>query len=920
MANLCLIGQRPVYQQFTVDDGLPSNTIYKVEQDSKGYIWCATGTGATRFNGTDFENFDGSDGLGDVFGLSIDSKDRVWFWNNNTYFSYYWKGKIHHTDTIPYLNRKLASIPNAMLVDNDKLTIVTDSIDLVELDIEDLRPTKIIPVEEHKIGRSYVYPYLFKYLGFPPKHFINTSYCSEKLSFKLKRRIMHAGVFKTNSNNLWVVIANDLGLHLVEEIDSCLQNKKSILKDKKLNSVFEDRTGNLWVASQTEGLFLLPYTEVLSYDVKEGLSSNSLYSIANDSEGNIYVGNDIARIDRINETKKEIVSTQTSPKKGKVNDLEVSNNNSVWAASEDGVPVIYNDKQFNTGESNRRNRPDKVIFRQNDSTYWLGSANYVYKCYFDSITQSVNFNILNKVTDKRKFYALYAVGDTLWHGTARGLYKYIFTETDTFDYYYGENDKLLSIGIRDLEMYNNQLWIATANNGVLVFENDSVIAHIHKKTHPLSSNSCTEIFIDSIRNCIWVAGKNGLTQIVNQDNLDSLKFDIFNIHDGLIGNEATDMTVDPEGVVWVSTKSGLTRFKPEEMNKSNDPKIFINNVKIWDKDTTLHENYKLTSQQNDIGIDFESIYFNSPTQYKYKLFGRDEDWTITKNKSVRYSQLPAGDYTFEVFAINEEYKTSKQSAKISFNVALPFWKSKWFIALCLVTFCLLTYLIAKYRINQVKREGQLAELSLRGIRSQMNAHFLFNALNSIQSYILKSDAKTAYQFLTKLSKLIRQTLYHSNQKNILLQDEINLLKNYIDLEKLRLEDAFDYQFIVDPELENKNIKIQPLILQPYIENSIRWGLKDIDKSGLISIYVNEVKNDSLEFIIQDNGIGRKKAGEIKSKYFEDHKSMGTEINTQRMRLLSDIQKREFKVQIEDLYDKNQQATGTLVRVTMPIET
>ena len=514
---------------------------------------------------------------------------------------------------------------------------------------------------------------------------------------------------------------------------------------------------------------------------------------------------------------------------------------------------------------------------------------------------------------------IYGHKDTLWLGTARGLRRYQFTKTDTIEYNYGNQNKLLSVGIRDIERYKNKFWIATVNNGVLILENDSLVLHINKDTHALGSNSCTELYIDSLRNSMWVAGKNGITRITNLDDLNNLEFEIYNVYDGLIGNEATDILVDDNGYTWVTTKSGVTKFKVEEINKNTNPKILITNVSIWGKDTILQNSYKLPPDKNDIGFKFESIYFSSPTQYKYKLFGRDEDWTITKTNQVRYSRLPSGNYKFEVKAINEDLAESNKSAIIEFNIAIPFWKQKWFIILSICTFLLASYLIVKYRINQIKRESQLTELSLRGIRNQMNAHFLFNALNSIQSYVLKSDAKTAYQFLTKLSKLIRQTLYHSNQKNIPLFEEVNLLTNYMDLEKMRLEEAINYKVNIDPELEGKNIKIQPLILQPYIENSIRWGLKDISGKGFITININLLKNNYIEFIIIDNGIGRKKAAEIKSKYFQNHQSMGTDINIERMKLLTNTQKKVFSAKTEDLYNEKKEAVGTRVTVRMPIE-
>ena len=240
-------GQRAIYQKFTVEDGLPSNTIYQISQDSKGYIWMSTGTGASRFNGTSFKNFDGSDGLDDIFGLLIDPLDRVWFWNNNTYYSYYWQGKIQHTDTIPYLNNKLPSIPNSIIADSNSLTIITKDMDLVKVDLESLDILEVIPESEHKIARKHIYPYKYKYLGYPYNYFLNKSYCSEDANFPFHERIMHTGVFKSKGNLHWIINTDGSGLNLAEERDSCFTVIETILKGKKINSVYEDSKGNLWI-------------------------------------------------------------------------------------------------------------------------------------------------------------------------------------------------------------------------------------------------------------------------------------------------------------------------------------------------------------------------------------------------------------------------------------------------------------------------------------------------------------------------------------------------------------------------------------------------------------------------------------------------------------------------------------------------
>ena len=219
--------------------------------------------------------------------------------------------------------------------------------------------------------------------------------------------------------------------------------------------------------------------------------------------------------------------------------------------------------------------------------------------------------------------------------------------------------------------------------------------------------------------------------------------------------------------------------------------------------------------------------------------------------------------------------------------------------------------------ERIQKERELAsanktigELKLMALRSAMNPHFIFNALNSIQFFIAKNDRLNAINYLSTFSKLIRGILTNSVNNKVKLAEEIELLKHYVNLELLRFEDKFEVIFSISPELEIDNIEIPSLLIQPYVENAILHGLYNKSAKGTLKISIREDK-DSVLFEIEDDGIGREAARKLRQQNFPQHKSMGTVLTEERLRVINMEEKASFE--IVDLFDK-EKSTGTLVRI------
>lgn len=226
-----------------------------------------------------------------------------------------------------------------------------------------------------------------------------------------------------------------------------------------------------------------------------------------------------------------------------------------------------------------------------------------------------------------------------------------------------------------------------------------------------------------------------------------------------------------------------------------------------------------------------------------------------------------------------------------------------------------------YRINTRRKndqekfslQNQLSEIKLEALRSQMNPHFIFNALNSINRYIIRSDNETASEYLVKFSKLMRLILENSKLNQISLKSELEALMLYVDIELLRFDNKFEFNLDIENSIEKDSLKIPPLVLQPFIENAIWHGLNNKEDKGIIKLSIKPKDSTTLLVTIEDNGIGRQKANELKNSGMQTNKSFGMDITSERLKALN-REERNFK--IIDLYDDNNHAIGTKVEIEL----
>ena len=282
----------------------------------------------------------------------------------------------------------------------------------------------------------------------------------------------------------------------------------------------------------------------------------------------------------------------------------------------------------------------------------------------------------------------------------------------------------------------------------------------------------------------------------------------------------------------------------------------------------------------------------------------------SKDRKAVFQNLKPGKYRIRIKAVSVNEKLNSPELSISFQIQSPIWIKWWFISLLIILFVSLIWLIILLRTRSIKKNERL--------RAEMNPHFIFNAINSIQNYMLDDDVDSALNYLSDFAKLIRLTLDNVSKKQISLEDELSYLKYYLSLEEMRFDKKFETEIILPPDYENRRILIPSMLLQPFIENSIKHGFIFMKEGGKIKIEFQISEDNIMKCIIEDNGIGRKKAREL-NKNQKSQKSKGTFITNERMSLLNQTQQRKgYKVETIDLYDEYGLAVGTRVEIYIPI--
>ena len=542
------------------------------------------------------------------------------------------------------------------------------------------------------------------------------------------------------------------------------------------------------------------------------------------------------------------------------------------------------------------------------------------------MTRFSDHPVLSAIADITTFYIVEDNKNNWWIAQTGGLY-----------FYNKQKDELLKIALSDVQKNIQTQVIASdssgniyagGTNGLYIISSlDYSVKKVLRKSDGLTSNNIVGLLCDK-QGDMWILGNIGVSRYRHQTQ----KLESFDVRDGIVQSNHTlcNFFLAADGEVFFTSADGFNYFYPNKLSSVKHPlKVMITAIELTDTTVTLPEksHFFLNHDQKNISFSFFAVdYQFGPTiQYRYLLTGFDKEYIYAgKQRTARYTNLPAGDYAFMVEATLNGYDWFKLKDNLLVTVAKAFWKNWWFIAGCILLFFSILLIIFSSRIRKIKKdealkrdfENQLAQVRMNLLRTQMNPHFLFNSLNSINSFILKNDRQNASGYLTKFSRLMRLILDNSRNEWVTLESEMKAIELYVQLESLRFNHAFTYTIYVSEKMDAGNIILPPMLIQPYIENAIWHGLMyRKEPGGMLTIEVNEL-DEVIEVIVRDNGVGRTASEAMKSKSALQQKSYGMKITSERMRIVNVAYQINAHAAINDRLDVVGDVAGTEVVLTL----
>lgn len=401
--------------------------------------------------------------------------------------------------------------------------------------------------------------------------------------------------------------------------------------------------------------------------------------------------------------------------------------------------------------------------------------------------------------------------------------------------------------------------------------------------------------------------------------------------------------VDQEGNIWLATVNGLVKINMEYIlnQKAKPLKTTIKKIELfneptdWSKFVSTNPWYKtptaqvaLNAKQNHLSIYYQTLNYNDPSNedYYYMLEGADQKWQgPTDKRYVVYPYLQPGTYTFKAKSKNRHSNLFTDEASFEFVILTPWYKQWWFIVVLTAVVIALFLLGFHMRLNIVRRSEarkreiltKITELETKALQAQMNPHFIFNSMNSIQNYVLGNDVDDALVYLNSFSKIIRMTLDFVDKKYVTLSDEINYLRYYTQLENMRFNEIFDFEVNIDESIDPDATLIPPMLLQPIIENSIKHGIMLLkERKGQISVNIKKIDERRFECVIEDNGIGIKESEKLKEHKIEQT-SRGLKITRERLKMLLQDQYDDNALNLEAIFDESGNPAGSRIIMTLP---
>lgn len=974
------------YQQYTTEDGLPTNYVYGVTEDKEGNIWAFTENGVSKFNGHSFKNFSVADGLvdNDIIFMEADSTGVLWlhglqnqiqYIKNDSVFSYplnkkgYLALRTYHCSfdksKAKYINVSKEKMRATYYFFRDGLLV--DSISGKELSVAgisnltNLSHNYFAPINKdnyytttkdrstyfqlHKdslyryeisepLTSSFAKGVITTAIDKPNPFIVSTDYNSidfidikNQKRKKIKLSKLFGQSFKEISIQLLnksIIIQTSVGY---AEFDFDWNQKDIVLFQNDIRQFgikrsIKDSNGNMWIGTRDAGLLLITKSNlqntILDATLSKNKSFNKLYL---NKENRIYSLSDNAELCKIDDDA-VIHLSKIDLENAHIRNVNLGPDQKLIVSNAVKTVILDNTKTYELTEYEYFENLEKDIggnirntFRRFNDIYYNPDNEQIFFSYPESnaivLSKKNNHFTLIDINTIGKFFFHDRTNDILFISNSEGLMRI------SKDYNVKLEIKLKAItSLLSIDKYS--YLIGTESNGLFHYELST-----KKLTKVNEHQYIREIFKEN--ELLYLASNEGvIVGCLNDTSWQHIY--TFNKKDGLQSEEIRDLLIQKD-YIYASSFKGIIKLDKQsilDQNKLNLKKDLLSISKVFSiskHEEILNNNLVLEYDENDISFSYHLQNFdsNGDIQYEYKLDPIQSEWQTTTDRTQRFFNLQAEDYSFHLKATDAFGHEYLLLEPYSFQIKNPFWKTWWFIIISIILLILGILYYLKTKADRSQREveaekklnNRISSFKIEALRSQMNPHFVFNALSSIQYYIQKNNVQKADKYLTMFGGLIRKYLDFSQVKTITIQQEIDLLQDYLRLEEMRFESLFTSEIIVDPKLDLNYSYIPTMLVQPYIENAINHGLQQRqDGKGALWVEFKKIYSDGLRITISDNGIGIENSKNLKSGY---HKSHGMNNIMDRISFLKESQELEIDLKINTL-STNPDYPGTQIRI------
>lgn len=510
---------------------------------------------------------------------------------------------------------------------------------------------------------------------------------------------------------------------------------------------------------------------------------------------------------------------------------------------------------------------------------------------------------------KTNIYQMTVFGDSLMIASNKGLYYHSFKNKKTELLNKNSHQR-----IYDITQINREP-VCTREDGIYYPASEKSIKQLGVKT----LSGVKKIF--DVFDHLWIVTSEGL--LICDKSFTPLK--LYNKSNGLPSNLINDVAFS-DNSVCISTPKGFSIANLSDIININTAPaqvsfdiLSISNKKQIRPD---EKEIQLLSDENDVAVYFHSPHYTRPVKQYFKYKINNGNWTNIENTTINLTGLSGGKHQLTIIASTDQINWSTPS-EINFNKEVKFSETQysfWIITLGIAGFLsLLSYLYIRrarnIAIKRIQEEQQINLLKHQAMNALLSPHFIFNSLTSIQNYINSNNSLKASEYLAKFSRLIRMIIEKASQREITLRDEITRLSYYLELEKERFKNKFDYTIHVDESIVQEEVKIPNMIIQPHAENCIIHGILPKMEHGQLDISFKKINGNKLSIVIEDNGIGLIKAREHAKT---GHKSLGTSTIKSILELNSKLSGKTQKVEMIDKSTINANDHGTRISIELEL--